>query len=420
MAIHVVTAYRRPPHIASADRIRSIPLGALLLALSVAGAVLAAVNAAWVLDDANRLDVSLIGIVWVVAAGTGAAMLTRGLPRRAAIAAGFIVLALAGFLSLGVFLYTFRIAVPSETISRVDALVRAAVYWAIFLALAWLGRRLIRGSRHLVLFLRKFGFTSATGQVSGVVQGRTGSSWRAVTLDDSRVAPVGITGRARSVAWLVGGGLAILGGAICFAGYWVAFPDTRLGAGASFLCLLVVVPIVTGIGMSQSTIRARMEAAVVVSRDEAVAPTVKRILQRNRRVLAPRMVVCRVADPQWRSAVLALAQQSDAVLIDVSMPSEAVVWEISALQEMRAQHCVYVCHASAADRLAATDPGNPSYAGQVAALLDGVEVLVYGSDDGTAFATSLRHRLDMAATRRPVTADGVTAINRHADAAGAV
>src|SRR5947208_2967362 len=54
-----------------------------------------------------------------------------------------------------------------------------------------LGVRLIRGRRHLVLFLRRFGFADATRALSYAAMNAMGATWRLVTLDDARVEAVG-------------------------------------------------------------------------------------------------------------------------------------------------------------------------------------------------------------------------------------
>jgi hypothetical protein len=405
MAIHVVTEYRRTPGARLADRIRSVPLGAVLVVLAAAGFVAAAWNPTAVLGGSPELAAdrfTAIGILagaGVIGAVTGVPMLTVGLPRRLAIVVGFVLLPVVAFAFLGGIAGTWGIFAPMR-FSRSQALIRAAVLWAIFFALAWFARRLIRGSRHLCLFLRKFGFSEATSQVSDVVRSDVGSTWRAVTLDDSRVTSVGTASRYWYRTWVLGGGLTLLASLICTAGYWIASPASRHGVGYAFCMMLVLVPIVTFFGAWLSGDHAYYDAKVPISGDDAVAPAVGRILRRDRRILAPRMVVCRVSDPQWKATVRALAQHADAVLVDLSRPSDAVVWELSTLREIRATNCVYVCHASTVATLASADPADPSLTGQVARLLDDVDVLVYGTADDASFGPSLRNRLNDAALSR--------------------
>ena len=55
-----------------------------------------------------------------------------------------------------------------------------------------LGRRLLRGERELVLFLRRFGYDEATKAVTYAAIKTVGGSWRLVTLDDKEIAPLGV------------------------------------------------------------------------------------------------------------------------------------------------------------------------------------------------------------------------------------
>jgi len=71
------------------------------------------------------------------------------------------------------------------------------------------GRRLVRGTRSPVLFLRRFGYRGSMQVVTFAVVNTIGSSWRLVTLDDAAIAPVGVDTSSRFV-FGVGGHLAKL------------------------------------------------------------------------------------------------------------------------------------------------------------------------------------------------------------------
>ena len=67
--------------------------------------------------------------------------------------------------------------------------------------LAWFGvrygRRLVRGRRTVVLFLRRFGYRGSMQAVTFAVANTIGSAWRLVTLDDQEMAPVGVDSTSR-------------------------------------------------------------------------------------------------------------------------------------------------------------------------------------------------------------------------------
>jgi hypothetical protein len=80
--------------------------------------------------------------------------------------------------------------------------------------LLWrIGVRLFRGRRHLALFLRRFGFVPATQALTTAIGGSLGRGWRLVTLDDHKIAPVGVRSSSRWAVRLTRLGLLAAAGA---------------------------------------------------------------------------------------------------------------------------------------------------------------------------------------------------------------
>ncbi len=299
----------------------------------------------------------------------------------------------------------------------------------------WVGLLLLRGRRRLGLFLRRFGYGDATRTISGVVAGRAGRSWRMVTLDDAQVAPIGTARRHRRVSLTV----TLVGVAVVVAAlYWV-FGGGLMGYAESlnqdvestssdalgqvfaeiigFIIVFVLVGTVVLIGSmivlavaivagaaNRAARRAQRQASVVIDADRDVAPTATLIAKRNRRILGSRLVVARVAGPQWRATVRALAGVADAVVIDLSQPTENVVWEVEVMRAFVKDRWVLVCHRDRLDSL--TNPslapaGSPYY--RLAGLLDGQEILTYGGGraEERRFARSLRNKLNAVALATP-------------------
>ena len=124
------------------------------------------------------------------------------------------------------------------------------------------------------------------------------------------------------------------------------------------------------------------------------------IRRNNRRVFGSRLVVARVATPLWQDVVRQLAAVCDAVVIDVSLASDNVLWEVESMRAPGRQ-LVLVCHRDriahllhAAAGLVAAGPQSAADV-RLARALDGHEVLVYGSSEAEQrrFARSLRNRL---------------------------
>lgn len=108
---------------------------------------------------------------------------------------------------------------------------------------------------------------------------------------------------------------------------------------------------------------------------------------------APRMFVVRAADPVWQCAVRALANHVDAVIIDISDPTENLLWEIRELHRGHNVNWVFVC---AADSPVVTPPTADGRMKTLHSLISDEQVIVYapGEPQDRRFARSLRNQLD--------------------------
>ena len=131
----------------------------------------------------------------------------------------------------------------------------------------------------------------------------------------------------------------------------------------------------------------------------------QRVARNKRREFAPRLTVARVADPIWKDVVHAFAEDADLVLVDISQPTEALVWEMETLRELGAA-CVYIVEEDAAaelERAAVAEesedrtPRQGGVPDRFFSLLGDAPVLAYGpEEDPAAFAARLRVQLDNA------------------------
>src|SRR5215470_6779222 len=101
-----------------------------------------------------------------------------------AIGAALVVVGALGYLAASVYTIVWLLnghtTDPSAEVHNVAVL---ALVWVAAIGLGWLGqrgRRLLRGRRRLVLFLRRFGHAEATDAVSAACS-RIGRRWRLVT-----------------------------------------------------------------------------------------------------------------------------------------------------------------------------------------------------------------------------------------------
>jgi hypothetical protein len=353
----------------------------------------------------------------------------RRLGRVAAVAVS-LPLVLIGVVGLVVLVYLVMLeATNSVDRSDTEEAALCTVLSAVAAVLGlWLGVRLLRGRRRIVLFLRRFGYVDATRAVSFAATTALGGVWRLVTFDDEMARGVGgsTTPRRASgagvvlVVVLVGGlvlwfatvggqqmydsflrnghidhssGDAALDGvgAALGAGFGVAM--VVLVAGALLLAMVgVTLPVLL---LSYAKAR-RSERALTdrIRSDREISGRVGAIVRRARKVLAPRLVVVTVAHAVWRQAVHAFAHASEAVIIDITVPSESLRWEITTLLPVLGRRCVLV---GRLDALTTTLPNgrvvmNLPYAREI----EGCEVLGYRTDGPglRRFALALRRTIE--------------------------
>jgi hypothetical protein len=91
-------------------------------------------------------------------------------------------------------------------------------------------------------------------------------------------------------------------------------------------------------------------------------------------VLAPRLTVLSVDSAVWQPAVLGLARQSAAVIIDVSQVTDHVLWEVEEMNRRMDTRTVFVIHRDRLHELAGPHSGGSH---RLSRLLDGREVLAY-------------------------------------------
>jgi hypothetical protein len=293
-----------------------------------------------------------------------------------------------------------------------------------------IGLWLVRGKRRLVLFLRKFGFIGATQAVTFAVVKALGRNWRLVTLDDAEVAPVGTRKRMRWLA-IVAGLIAV--GVVAWGLFWVfggsfdsLMGDTAKGAmkGATLkdflpkiIVAMVLLIVVGGIALvlilvpvgfagavalfawsSYGAIR-RAESAktVPIATEAQLEQTALAIARRSRRIIGPRLVVTKVASSIWQLAVRRLASASSAVIIDISEPTDNLLWEVESLRPEMRSRCILVGEQDRLRRMAEeTAQQGRSPQARLLRLLDGEQVLAYASNqrDLRRFARSLHARLE--------------------------
>ncbi len=301
------------------------------------------------------------------------------------------------------------------------------------------GIRLIRGKRKLVLFLRRFGYNEATSAITFATAKTTGRSWRLVTLDDAAIAPLGVAtgtrrlfragnfgGAAIARAWriVIKAAFLVMVGAIagilCLVGitllrhedlatlfnhfsnagealswnipsafyvlFWIASVSPFVGLFVALLLVLLMpfLSFYVFFSSSSDAVRQAEEArAHEIRSTHEIGAVTRSVAEQSRKIFSPRLVVLKVDSSVWKQTVSSLASLTSVPLIDVSEPTENLLWEIRELTGQFGARCVFVGHYDRVRRLAADAEETPSLGGlndRLSILLDGQEVLAYTTD----------------------------------------
>lgn len=307
--------------------------------------------------------------------------------------------------------------------------------WVAAVAIsARISARTLRNTpRRMVLWLRRFRHAESIRAVSSALD-HLGYSWRVVTLDDATAQPYGAAaglrlgvsaatavqrgvaalqrwasawgvwvGRGYAAAWVALVGWTVWQGRPltvldALAGDWRQWPvpwptaAARLlaGAGIGFfvalllfiavgLVMMLALPLIMSAGSVGTGVRAaeqhkRQQVATLADLAE-VSDTVATA---SRAALAPRLIVVTVESAIWREAVLAFARSCQAILLDVSAASEALLWEVRELGASGIR-LVFVGEQGAVARLLSDRPDAALTPNDHAlrAALEGCEILTY-------------------------------------------
>jgi len=321
-----------------------------------------------------------------------------------------------------------------------------------------LGGVLVRRRRKLVLFLRKFGHAAATEALTTAAL-KIGGRWRVVTLDDERIAAIGAPstaqgmvnamdgavrlanklGRAanklwKAVLWAAGLGAAGVAGSILVKDGDPSERSDQLkqlldltsqpadAAAALFhLCaylllgclaaavvnfalylvrpFLAFAPSLAFETLRGSINKSENDKLTKVGDTEAIRVARRTVRSQCRLVLGSRLMVLRVSTPIWQQTVSGFATMCTVALIDVTSPTENVVWEIREMLHRFGQRCIFV---GQYDRILTlySDAPPDSIASQVKILIQGHQILAYTSGDHNTrrFVKALRATLELRAT----------------------
>jgi hypothetical protein len=322
------------------------------------------------------------------------------------------------------------------------------------------GLKLLRGNRNVILFLRRFGYRPATHAVTEATL-RVGDFWRVVTLDDDKIESLGagddveqfvetvskLKQRYKRVApvvakvWRVTMQTAVTGLVIALAFLITPGPDwtARLdrlqalvdldqgadgvAAGAARVAAAVIVAGLTLLalwlalllagwvlsfparllygGVSRGVTAAAGADELHVAEMFDIAAAQQTIEAQRNKVFGARLCVLSVNSAVWQQTVTGIADICAVPLIDISEPTENVMWEIEELVGRFGDRCVFIGDYERLQLLLSRDGDDLTR--RLGPLLDGREILGYAVDvRGTKrFVRALSSTLDRH-VRRPL------------------
>ena len=279
-----------------------------------------------------------------------------------------------------------------------SALVRYDVFACILGV--FVGANAVARRKPTVLFLRRFG---SDGQlvISRLLKAGLGRRFRVVTLDDGRFPALSAPPLERWLTRLIPviGGAAILAGGFIFSRPWVKFPDGGLGLDNVFRRIvqsgLTVIFTVLAVGavhfwwirhLSTRSIRDGRDVRMLLSQLASLRGFHRRVT-----LSAAQSTVVHVVDALWRETVRGALRTTDVALVDVSVPSEHLQWEIEQLDDLSVPR-VFVAEERHLKNWISREHSPDEPGAAIASLVEAHSVLGYDGDNplgGAGFRKNL-------------------------------
>jgi hypothetical protein len=246
--------------------------------------------------------------------------------------------------------------------SDVISSILLSLAWTFLICQAWL---LASCPKFTILYLRRFRLTSAQAVVSAALEQGLGRRYRIITLDDARFPPMEVPRLYRRLSRYGGVSLWIVFMLVMLAvaGFFLASSaPTITGIFSTIALAMLVVFVLPGaiLGFSATclivtaallslrwTVRRRSRISVQSSEDvQSAKMSVADLAGWTKRsaLLAPRATIVRVNDALWQDVVERLAQTTHIVLVDLSVPTANLEWELTLLSKRAFQHTVFVAN----------------------------------------------------------------------------
>jgi hypothetical protein len=224
---------------------------------------------------------------------------------------------------------------------------------------------MIGGTKRTILYLRRFGLTSANRIISNSLANGLRTRFRILTLDDSAFVPQhktpALTRTLTSIAcvlillycslpivaiiWKLG---SLMPGNTTMR--WIrGTTEWILSLGASILLGLLWWAWFVVVALIILSLRRRHCSRIRIRNQDDISRFVLRIHQlsnwlRAFRLTAPTATVITTSDEVWRPAVLAFAEHTHVIVFDISVLTPSIAWELCQVVSKNYEHVVFVAH----------------------------------------------------------------------------
>jgi hypothetical protein len=186
-----------------------------------------------------------------------------------------------------------------------------------------------------------------------------------------------------------------------FAVLATAFGIGLIAIALTPVIVLSPIPLFPVLWMAKASARALRDAetrkTATVQHPPEISRTADEISRQGQRIFAPRIVVVRVESLLWPATVSALARRAGAVIVDISEPTEHVLWELEEMARLCPGKYILIGEESSIRRWSAGIVAHSpqSFWMRFANHLGEAEVLAYTTDEGgmRRFARALHGRL---------------------------
>jgi hypothetical protein len=219
------------------------------------------------------------------------------------------------------------------------------VYLSFFLL--YFGWALTEGRKTPVIYLRHFGLTHGNRMITDALRGAVGSRYRAITLDDLEIEPTSPP-RLQAVLSIIAPILV----AMLLVGVGAYLDELRPPQLLDLHLGPIIITFCVGMCAAMSSVhmwRVSSRSRLHVANERDIMDVTRRVVElshrfRGARLLEPAMTVVRVSSAEWKAMLVALLEYTENVIVDVSVPTGNLLWELRLISGSDFRQCVIVAN----------------------------------------------------------------------------